>query len=95
MLAYIKVWNPYEPSLIDSRPCLCRLRFQVPTATLISSLLRRSDGTANLTASLPRVQPALALVCLLHGLVGFGEDQLDVARVRHVRVDLYTSADAV
>jgi len=57
--------------------------------------LRRSDSTADLTTPLPRVQSALAIVGLLDGLVGLGKDQLDVARVGHVRVDLGRSANAV
>jgi hypothetical protein len=49
-----------------------------------------SDGAADFTATLPRVQSALdILVRLLHLLASLGKDQLNVARVRHVWVDLY------
>ena len=66
-----------------------------PWTPPIQARLRRGDGTADLTAALPRVQSALAGISLLHSLGGLGEDQLDVARVGHVRVDLGKLADAV
>lgn len=41
---------------------------------------------------LSTVQPLLLRLCdlraLLHNLLAFGQDQLNVARVRHVRIDL-------
>jgi hypothetical protein len=51
-----------------------------------------SDGPPDALSTLPRVQPSLLtlddLWSLLDNLLSFGQDQLDVARVRHVRVDL-------
>jgi|SRR5690242_17538209 len=53
--------------------------------------LRRGDGLADLTATLPGVQSALdGLGGLLDDLGTLGEDELDVGGVGHVRVDLCT-----
>lgn len=58
--------------------------------------LRSSDGLAGLAATLPAVQSgANGVVSLCNGLGGLGEDQLDVARVRHVGVDLKASLGEV
>jgi hypothetical protein len=55
----------------------------------VSSPLCSGDGLADLLATLPRVQTALAdLRALLDDLGTLDEDELDVGGVRHVRVDL-------
>lgn len=57
------------------------------------SALGGSDRPALPVGSLPGVQSQLILLrsprALLDDLIGFGEDKLNVAWVRHVRVDLY------
>jgi hypothetical protein len=53
--------------------------------------LRSGDGLADAGTALSRAQVMGAagnIVRLLNSLLGLGQDQLDVARVRHVRVDL-------
>jgi hypothetical protein len=56
---------------------------------LIYTRLRSCNGPADLTTLLPGVQSAVArVVCLLYVLGGLDQDQLNVAGVRHVRVDL-------
>lgn len=57
-----------------------------------NSHLSGSDGLADTLATLPRVQPRDLTVSdvgtLLDDLLALGEDELDVAGVGHVRVDL-------
>lgn len=58
--------------------------------------LRSSDSTSGPRATLPGVQsrvfPSQSLRTLLHNLLALGQDELDVARVGHVRVDTTVSA---
>ena len=67
--------------------------FSFATQLLLSPFtqhLSRGDGPADLTAALPRVQSGLnGGLSLLDVLGGLGQDQLNVARVRHVWVDLF------
>lgn len=51
------------------------------------------DGAAGSATLLPGVQALSNLLGLLDGLVGLGKDELDVARVRHVGVDLHELLD--
>ena len=63
------------------------------TATLLTlPHLRRSNGPPHPSAPLPRVQPRLLALHRLRGLLddllALGQDHFDVARVRHIGVDL-------
>lgn len=57
------------------------------------SPLRGGDGPAGSTALLPAVEAVSDRLGLLDGLGALGKDELNVARVRHVRVDLHFALD--
>lgn len=65
-----------------------------PCLTLSKINLCGSDSLAETSTTLSRAEMGIAadnLVRLLYNLVALGQDKLDVARVRHVRVDLCQS----
>lgn len=62
-----------------------------PNSTSSPPVLRRGEGPANAGTPLPRVQVGLVAddsLRLLDSLLGLGQDELDMAGARHVRVDL-------
>jgi len=62
------------------------------TLKLTASDLSSGDSLANAGTALPRAKVGILAnnrLGLLNGLLGLGEDELDVARVGHVGVDLH------